>query len=389
MAKRDYYEILGLAKGAAEDEIKKAYRRQAVQFHPDKNPGDKLAEEKFKEATEAYEILKDPQKRQAYDQFGHAAFSRGAGAGAGTYGGYAGFDLSDALRSFMRDFGGFSDVFDDMFGGGGRGGRRGGPSRGKDLRVRLALTIEEIATGVEKKIRIQRLINCDHCSGSGAEPGSRSQKCPTCHGAGEIRQVSRSLFGQFVNIVACPQCKGEGSIVTHPCGACRGEGRVSGVSTVNVKIPAGVSSGNYIPVGSAGHVGSHGGPPGDAIVLIEEKPHKVFTRQGDHLICEIPISFPQAALGDEISVPTLNGDHPIKVPSGTQSGKVVRLRNKGIPHLRGRGRGDLLVRLVVWTPTKLSGEEKKLFAELGQTQGTRPPKTDKSFFEKLRETLGV
>jgi len=387
MAKRDYYEILGLDRGASEDEIKKSYRQQAVRYHPDKNPGDKSAEEKFKEATEAYEVLKDPQKRQAYDQFGHAAFTQGAGAGG--FSGFGGtFDLSDALRAFMRDFGGFGGVFDEFFGG-GETSRRGGRARGRDLRVKLPLTLEEVAAGVTKKIRIKRLVNCKHCDGSGTEPGHMPERCPTCHGAGEIRQVSRSFFGQFVNVSTCPHCKGTGRVVTHPCTECRGEGRVSGTTTVNVKIPAGAGSGNYIPISGAGHAGVHGGPPGDAAVLIEEKPHQIFTRQGDDIVCEIPISISQAALGDEIAVPGLNGDLSVKVPAGTQSGKVVRLKNKGIPHLRGLGKGDELVRLVVWIPTKLSAEEKRLFKTLATMSGTQPPKADRSFFEKLRETLGM
>jgi molecular chaperone DnaJ len=382
--KRDYYEILGVDRSAGEDEIKKAYRRLAVKHHPDKNPGDSSAEEKFKEATEAYEILKDPQKRQAYDRHGHAAFQPGAGG----YGGFAGFDLSDALRAFMRDFGGFGDAFDDFFGTNGAA-RRGGAARGQDLRVRLPLTLEEIATGVTRKIRIQRLVACERCHGSGAEPGSTPEKCPTCHGAGEVRRVTRSFFGQFVNISTCPHCRGQGRVIGNPCETCGGEGRVEGATTVNVKIPPGVTSGNYIPVPGAGHSGTHGGPDGDAVVLIEEKPHKVFTRHGDDILCEVPISFSQAALGGEVFVPTLNGDQTIQVPGGTQSGKIIRLKNKGVPHLRAYGQGDQLVRLVVWTPTRLSAEERQLFEKLASMSGTRPPKADKNFFEKLRETLGV
>jgi molecular chaperone DnaJ len=385
MAKRDYYEILELGRDASEDEVKKAYRRQAVKFHPDKNPGDKAAEEKFKEATEAYEILKDPQKRQAYDQYGHAAFQQGAGGG---FGGFGGFDLSDALRAFMRDFGGFGGAFDDLFGGGGRS-RRNGPARGQDLRIKLPMTLEELATGASKKLRIQRLVDCDRCGGTGAEPGHAAERCPNCHGAGEVRQVSRSFFGQFVNVSACSRCRGTGQIITHPCTVCRGEGRVHGATTLNVKIPAGAGNGNYVPVSGAGHSGTHGGPPGDAAVLIEEKPHDIFTRDGDNLICEVPISVCQAALGDEITVPTLNGDETVKIPAGTQSGKIIRLKNKGIPHLQGFGRGDELVRLVVWVPTRLSAEEKQLFKKLAAMHGTKPPAADRSFFEKLRQTLGV
>lgn len=387
MAKRDYYEVLGVERSVGTEEIKKAYRKLALKHHPDRNPGDKDAEEKFKEATEAYEVLKDGEKRQRYDRFGHSGPAMGGGPGGGF--GFETFDLSEALRAFMRDFGGFGGAFDDLFGGGGGRSRRGGPSRGQDLRIKLPLTLEELATGTSKKLRIQRLVDCEECNGSGAEPGHAPERCPACHGAGEVRQVSRSFFGQFINVSTCPRCGGTGQIITHPCTVCKGEGRVHGATTINVKIPAGATNGNYIPVSGAGHAGNHGGPPGDAAVLIEEKPHDIFTRDGDHLICEVPISVCQAALGDEITVPTLNGDHKIKVPAGTQSGKVIRLKNKGIPHLQGFGKGDELVRLVVWVPTKLSAEEKQLFKKLATMHGTKPPKADKSFFEKLRQTLGV
>ncbi len=382
MAQRDYYEVLGVERSASDGEIKRAYRKLAVQYHPDKNPGDITAEEKFKEATEAYEILKDPQKRRQYDQFGHRAFAQGAGAGGAGFG----FDINDALRAFMRDFGGFGGVFDEMFGGGG--GRRG-PTRGQDIRIKLPLTLEELASGVNKNIRIQRLVTCEECDGTGSEPGSQPGRCPACHGAGEVRQVSRSFFGQFVNISICSRCGGTGQIITNPCSVCKGEGRVRGSSTVNVKIPAGAAEGNYVQVPGMGHVGPPGGRPGDAAVFIEEKPHEHFTRDGDSLICEVPLSVCQAALGDQVDVPTLNGDHTVKVSPGTQSGKVVRLRGKGMPRLQGFGHGDQLVRFVVWIPTKLSAEEKELFEKLATMHGTKPPKGDKSFFARLRETLGV
>jgi len=387
MAKRDYYEVLGVDRSASEDDIKKAYRKLAVQFHPDKNPGDKSAEEKFKEATEAYEVLKDASKRRQYDQFGHAAFA-GPQAGPGGFGGFGGFDLSDALRAFMRDFGGFGDV-EDIFGGGVRRSRARRAQRGQDLQVRLPLTLEEIASGVEKKIKLNKLKPCDACKGSGAAPGSGRSSCPTCGGAGEVRQVSRSILGQFINVTICPQCNGEGEIVAKPCPDCSGQGRVRGSSTVTVKVPAGVSSGNYIPIRGAGNAGPRGGQSGDVIVVIEEKEHDLFVRHHDHIVYELPISVTQAVLGDEVTVPTLTGTTQLRIPAGTQSDKIFKINGLGIPHLNSRGRGDLLVKVTVWIPGKLTGEQKQLFEELARTEGLKPPRTDRSFFEKLRQTLGV
>ncbi|HEX9750592.1 MAG TPA: molecular chaperone DnaJ [candidate division Zixibacteria bacterium] len=385
MDKRDYYEILGVGRDADAEAIKRAYRKLAVKFHPDKNPGDKAAEDKFKEATEAYEVLKDPKKRQVYDQFGHTGLS---GAGAAGTGGFGGFDINDALRAFMRDFGG--GAFEDLFGGLGGGSRRGrsGPVAGADLRVRLKLTLEEIAAGVEKKIRIKRRVTCETCNGSGAKPGAGTTTCPQCRGAGEVRQVSRSVFGQFVNISTCPQCRGAGEIIETPCVTCHGDGRVDGTSTITVKVPPGVSEGNYITVRGAGHAGPRGGPSGDAQVLIEETPHEYLERHGDDLLYRLPLSFSQAALGDAVVVPTINGSVKLKIPSGTQSGKMFRLRGKGLPHLRGFGTGDQLVQAIVWTPTELSREEKELLERFSTLNGGQPPKADKSFFDKLRSTFG-
>lgn len=385
MAKRDYYEILGIERSAGEDEIKKAYRKMAVRFHPDKNPGDKNAEEAFKEATEAYEVLKDTQKRQIYDRYGHDGLR---GAGAGGFDGFGGFDIADALRAFMRDFGGFG--FEDLFGGGTSSrGQRGGPRRGQDLQIKLDMTLEEVAVGLEKTVKIKRLVTCENCQGSGAEKGSASKTCPTCAGHGQVRAASRTIFGQFVNIQPCPTCNGEGRIIERKCSECGGNGLVPGSTTINVKIPAGVTSGNYITVRGSGNFGPRGGPAGDVIVVVNELEHDIFTRHGDDIICEIPLSFSQAALGAEIKVPTLDGETNLKIPPGTQSGKVFMIRNKGIPHLGGFGRGNELVRVIVWTPAKLTREEKELFAQLSKTQGEKPPKADKSFFEKLRQTLGV
>jgi molecular chaperone DnaJ len=383
MAKRDYYQVLGVSRDASEEEIKKAYRKLALECHPDRNPSNKEAEERFKECTEAYEILRDAQKRARYDQFGHA----GLGATPGFEGfDFATFDLSDALRAFMRDFGSFGSVFDEFFGT-TRETRRG-YQRGHDLQIRLKLSLEEIATGVEKKIKLKRLQKCAQCNGTGAEKGTSKKVCSKCGGTGQIRRVSRSLFGQFVNVTTCNNCNGEGAVIDNPCSACRGDGRVEGISTISVKIPTGVSTGNYIQLRGVGNAGPRGGPSGDVIVFIEEQEHPLFNRHGDDLIHEMLISFTQAALGDEITVPTLDGNVNLKIPSGTQPGKIFRLKGKGIPHLHGYGKGDELVRVSIWVPTHLSSEEKKLLKELNSKDGMKPPKGDRSFFDRLRDTLG-
>jgi len=383
MPKRDYYEILEVSRDATLEVIKKAYRQKALQYHPDKNPGDKAAEEKFKEATEAYEILKDEEKRQTYDRYGHAGLAREKFQG---FDGFS-FDLSDALRAFMRDFGGFG--FESFFGGGSTTARRAGPARGNDLQVKLPLTLEEIASGVEKTINVKRHVSCERCDGNGREKGTSEKTCPRCHGTGQQKTVSRSLFGQFVNISVCAYCDGSGRIIEKPCLQCGGQGRVKGQSRVKVKIPPGVTSGNYIPLKNQGDLGPRGGPAGDLLVIIEEKEHPLFSRHGDDLLLEQGITFTQAALGSEIDIPSLDGTAAIKVPPGTQSGKVFRLRNKGVPHLNSYGQGDLLVRVTIITPAQLSPEEKDLLQKLAKIETSRPLKTDKSFFQKLRETLGV
>jgi molecular chaperone DnaJ len=384
MAKRDYYEVLGLGRDANQEDVKKAYRKLALQYHPDRNPGSKDAEEKFKEATEAYEVLKDPEKRAGYDRFGHAGVGTGAGSGGFDFNT---FDLSDALRAFMRDFGSFG-IFDEFFGQTTRTRRSGGP-KGRDLQVKLKLTLEEIATGVEKKIKLKRLVKCDECRGTGAAKGTSKVTCPRCQGAGQVRKVSRSFFGQFINITTCDYCQGEGQVIQKPCSVCNGQGRVKGTSTISVKVPPGVVTGNYIPIRGSGDIGPRGGPTGDLIVLIEEQEHDLFQRHEDDIIYELPISFSQAALGEQIEVPTLDGKVDVKIPSGTQSGKIFRLKGMGIPHLHGYGRGDELIRIAVWTPTKLSQEEKELFDKLAQSSSSKPPKPGKSFFDKLKETLGM
>jgi len=380
MAKRDYYEVLGVPRGAADDDIKKAYRKIAFEQHPDRNPGSKDAEAKFKQATEAYEVLRDPDKRARYDQFGHAGVG-GAGGPAGSYD-FSGFDLADALRAFMREFGqsgggGFEDIF---MGGGGRGRDR----RGDDLRVRLPLTLEEVATGVEKRVRVKHLRACATCGGKG---GSGEKTCSQCQGRGQVRRVQQSIFGQFVNIAACPRCEGAGRTFKETCKSCAGDGRLHETETVSVQVPPGVAEGNFIPLRGLGDAGPRGGGPGDLIVLIEEKEHEVFERDGDDLHVDVPVSFPTAALGGKVEVTLLDGSKAaVAVASGTPTGQVVRLRGKGLPSLRG-SRGDLLARIVVWVPERLGGAEKKLLEELQKSDALKPPKPGRGLADRVRDAF--
>jgi molecular chaperone DnaJ len=385
MEKRDYYEILGVDRDADEAAVKSAYRKLALKYHPDRNPGSSEAEEKFKEATEAYEVLKDPQKRQLYDQYGHAGVTQGAGFGG--YGGFEGFDISDALRAFMRDFGGGS-IFDDFFGM-GAGDPRRRRNRGEDLRIRLQLTLEEIAAGIEKSVSVKRLVACEVCDGSGVAAGSSKKTCPQCKGAGQVRTITRTFLGTVQQVTTCSVCRGSGEVIAQVCRTCNGEGRVRGSSTVNIKVPAGVASGNYMTLENMGNAAPNKGEPGDLVVVFEESNHELFTRHGDHVIYEMPISFTMAALGGTVAVPTLSGSETLKIPPGTQPGKMFRVRGKGIPHLHHSGKGDLLVRVFVWVPAKLGADDKKLLERLAASENFEPPQADKSFFEKLRETLGV
>ncbi|MBN2365423.1 MAG: molecular chaperone DnaJ [Calditrichaeota bacterium] len=388
--KRDYYEVLEVSRTATDEEIKSAYRKKAMMYHPDKNQGDSGAEEKFKEVAEAYEVLRDKNKRSIYDQYGHEGL-RGAGAGAGGF-----HDPFDIFRDVFGS--GFGNIFDEFFGGQRRGSRRGEKQRGRDQKIRLKLSLEEIASGVEKQVKIKKLVACDVCNGSGAKKGSQPQTCPQCQGQGEVREVSQSLFGRFVNIVTCPRCSGTGTIVTDPCPSCRGEGLMHGEETVDITVPPGVADGNYMTVRGKGNAGPQGGPPGDLIVVMEEKPHDFFTRSGSDVVYDLNISFPEVALGTEVEIPTLelegNGDErhnkrvKINVPSGTQSGKVFRLRGKGLPELNTYRRGDLLVQVKVWTPTKLSPHEKELLEELLQQENLQPPRK-KGFFDKVKEALNI
>jgi len=385
MAKRDYYEVLGVTREASDEEIKKAYRQMAMKYHPDRNPDNAEAEDKFKETAEAYEVLSDSKKRSTYDQFGHDGLK-----GTFSQGGFQWSDFSHA--------GDFEDILGNLFGGGlfgeffggGRGrSRRKGPPRGGDLQIKLKLSLEEIASGVEKKIKLTRMQSCQKCQGSGASNQESIKTCPTCQGSGEMRQVSRSIFGQFVNVTTCRTCGGQGRVIEQPCPECAGQGRVRGTNTISVKVPPGVTSGNYIPIKGQGNAGPHGGPAGDVVVFIEEKEHSQFERHGDDILYQLAISIPQAVIGDSIEVPTLSGMVRMQIPAGTQSGKIFRLRDKGITHLHGHGKGDQLVRVNVWIPTKLDSEEKKLFASLVDRESVRPPKGGKGFFGKMKETLGV
>lgn len=389
MAKRDYYEVLGVGKSSTPDEIKKAYRKMAMQFHPDRNP-EKSAEDKFKEASEAYEVLSDEDKRRRYDQFGHD------GLRAGDTHQYS--NVNDIFSNFQDIFGnaGFGGtIFEDVFGnaGGGRGRSRQGQSGvpGSDLKIRLKLTLEEIATGVDKTLKVKKFVACDTCSGSGAKAGSQKTTCPTCNGRGEIWQVSRSVFGQFVNITMCNTCGGEGRIIKDKCSTCSGEGRVQGETTIKVNIPAGVSEGNYISLRGQGNIGQRGGPPGDLLVVCEEEPHKLFTRNGDDVILDVLVSFPEAALGTEMTIPTLTGKAKLKIESGTQSGKILRMRDKGIQHLNSHGRGDQLVRVNVWVPKDLSSKDKEILKGLTDREAFKPKEGDrsamseKSFFAKMKD----
>ena len=383
MSKRDFYEVLGVDRTASADEIKKAYRKLAVKYHPDKNEGDTDAEAKFKEVAEAYSILSDPQKRQQFDRFGHS----GPGMGGG-FGGFdaGGFDISDALRQFMEQGFGFGDIF----GGGGGGRRRRVSRKGSDLQVKLKLTLEEIATGVTKKIKVKRKVSCDECNGSGSAKYSKTISCPVCHGSGELRQVSQSLFGQMVNVTTCHRCRGEGQVIENPCHACHGEGRVSGSKTIEINVPAGVASGNYIPLQNEGNIGLRGGQPGDLIVHIEEAKNNIFERRGDDVLMVLPISFPKAAMGAAVEIPTLTGKAKLNIAAGTQSGRVLRMRGKGIPRLRGSGIGDQLIQIQVFVPTHLSSAEKQRLAELDDSENLQPQDDGKrSIFEKFKDALNL
>jgi molecular chaperone DnaJ len=383
MSKRDYYEILGVAKTASAEEIKKAYRKVAMQYHPDRNPGDKAAEEKFKEAAEAYEVLSDADKKAQYDRYGHAGVS---GQGRGFGGG--GMNMEDIFSQFGDIFG--DDLFGSFFGGGQRGGRgeqRSRGVRGNNLRVKLKLNYEEIAKGVTKNIKVKKHVSCTTCSGSGAKDKGSMQSCGTCGGSGQVRRVQNTFLGQMQTVSTCPNCHGEGTTITAKCTACKGEGRVFGEDTVSIDIPAGVQEGMQLNVSGKGNAGERGGMPGDLIILIEEEPHKELHREGLNVAYELHLSFPDVVFGTQVEVPTIDGKAKIKIPAGTQSGKILRLKGKGFPSVNSYEKGDQLVQVSVWTPQELSSEEKALLEKLGQSPNFKPnpDKTEKSFFDKVKE----
>lgn len=370
--KRDYYEVLGVDKSASADEIKKAYRKLAKQYHPDVNPGDKSSEAKFKEANEAYSILSDDQKRSNYDRFGHAAFD-------GSGGGFSGFE--------GFGFGGLDDLFESFMGGGfGRSrAKRNGPQRGNDLQYAMEITFEEAAFGVTKEVALSRLQNCSVCSGSGAKPGTSAETCKHCQGTGQIRYTQSTPFGQFVNVKTCDVCRGEGKIITHPCETCNGKGRVSKNSRISINIPSGIDEGQTISLKGEGEPGLRGGPAGDLYVTIHIKPHALFKREGYDVVCDIPISFTQAALGAEIDIPTIDGMIKHTVPEGTQTGTVFKLKGKGIKHLRSNARGDEYIRVNVEVPTKLSQKQKELLRQLAEVSGDEGLEQKKGFFNKVKD----
>lgn len=376
--KRDYYEVLGLKKGASDEEIKKAFRKMAMKYHPDRNPDDKEAEEKFKEANEAYSVLSDPDKKSKYDRFGHAGVDPNAGFGG--FGGGAG------------GFGGFEDIF-DMFGGfGGFGGFSGGarrnpnqPKKGRDLQKAITITFEEAAFGVKKDIEISKFVNCSTCNGEGAKPGTSKKTCPTCGGSGQVAETKRTAFGAFQNITTCHQCGGTGIIIEEPCPDCKGTGRVRKTIKLSIDIPAGVDNESVIPIRGQGEPGTNGGPAGDLYIVISVKPHKLFERRGNDLYIEMPITFDQAALGAEIVVPTLEEKVSYKIPAGTQPGTVFRLKNKGIKYLRREAKGDLYVKVNLEVPTKLNGKQKKAISRMAETVTEECYQKKSNFAEKLKE----
>jgi molecular chaperone DnaJ len=369
--KRDYYEVLGVSRSASAEELKRAYRKLALQYHPDRNPNDPQAESRFKEVNEAYEVLSDQSKRQRYDTFGHA----------GTQG-MPGFDFGGA------GFGGINDIFDMFFGAGAGARTRTGPRRGADLRLDLRLTFEEAVFGVERELTIPRAEACEACQGTGAAAGTSPQTCPQCRGSGQVRRTTQSIFGQIVNVTSCPRCGGEGKVIERPCRSCGGSGHVPGEKKVRVNIPGGVDSGSRIRLSGEGEPGPRGGGPGDLYIDINVKPHPVLKRNGTDIVYELPLSVAQAALGDTVEIPTVDGSERIEIPAGTQYGKTLRLHGHGIPHLRSGRRGDQIVFVRVVIPTNLTEEQRQALHKLGGVRG-KPQPVDKGFFDKFKHAIGL
>jgi len=379
VTKRDYYEILGVTRNANDAELKKAYSQMALKYHPDKNPNNKEAEDKFKEAAEAYEVLSDAEKRKRYDQFGHDGLKNGGGFSGG------GMNMEDIFSHFGDIFGG---AFGGSFGGFGGSQTRGRRvNRGTNLRVKVRLSLEEINTGVEKKIKVNKYISCTHCKGSGADGGSAYSTCSTCRGTGQVTRISNTFLGQMQTSSTCPACGGEGQIIQHKCVHCAGNGVVKGEDVISIDIPAGVSDGIQLSVNGKGNAAARGGVPGDLIIQIEEAPHDSLQREGNNLLYDLYISFPDASLGTSVDIPTLEGKARIKIEQGTQAGRMLRLKGKGLPSLNSYGKGDLLVTLNVWTPKNLSKQEKEMMEKLQESANFKPQPgaRDKSFFDRMRE----
>jgi molecular chaperone DnaJ len=374
----DFYSTLGISRGASEIEIKTAYRKMAMACHPDRNNGSKEAEEKFKAITEAYDVLRDPDKRRLYDRYGEAGLRGGAG-------GFHHVDLSEALNIFMRDLGGLGG-FGDLFGGGVTG--KAGPRTGTDIKIAMPLTLVEVATGAEKTVSVRLLEPCDLCDGRGAEPGTSPATCTSCHGTGEVRRAQRSFFGQVISVAPCSTCAGEGTVIASPCKKCRGEGRIRGEKQVLVRIPAGVATGQYMTMRGVGNVGPRGGPRGDILVVFEVEEDPRFERDGEDLYTEILVTYPQLALGANVEVPMVTGTVSLQVPGGTQSGQVFNLRGRGLPRINSSSIGDLHVRLQLWTPDNLTAEESSLIQRLGEVQQVPAPRP-KGLWSKLKESLGA
>ena len=388
MSKRDFYEILGVSKSSSADEIKKAYRKVAMQFHPDRNPGDKAAEEKFKEAAEAYEILSDTDKKAKYDRFGHQAFGPGTAGGGGYSGG--GMDMNDIFSQFGDVFG--DDMFGGFFGGGqsrSRGGAKARGQRGSNLRIKLKMNYEEIANGVNKQVKVKKHVLCTTCGGNGAKDNSSIQTCGTCKGSGQVRKVTNTFLGQMQTVNTCPTCNGEGSTVTAKCTPCKGEGRVYGEETISIDIPAGVQDGMQLSMSGKGNAGERGGSSGDLIIMIEEEQHESLHRDGLNVSFDLYITIPDAIFGTSVEVPTIDARAKIKIPAGTQSGKIFRLKGKGFPEVQGYAKGDQLIHVNIWTPQEVSEEEKVALNKMQESENFKPKpiKGDKSFYDKVKEAF--
>jgi molecular chaperone DnaJ len=383
----DFYKVLGVPRDVSEDDLKKAYRKLAMQFHPDRNNGSKEAEEKFKEITEAYDVLRDGGKRAAYDRYGEAGLRGAAGAG------WHHVDLSEALNIFMRDFGGgtfggFGDIFSAAMSGGGSAG--GGARTGSDIKLSMQLSLAEVMSGVEKQVAVKLLDPCDRCEGGGAEPGSKAARCSTCGGSGEVRRAQRSFFGQFVSVAPCPTCGGEGQVIASPCKKCRGEGRTRADRTITLKVPPGVATGQYMTIRGQGNAGPRGGGRGDILVVFDVDDDPRFERDGEDLYCEAVVTYPQAVLGADIEIPGVATALSLRVPAGTQSGQVFTLRGRGLPRVNTGGVGDLHVRVQVWVPDAVSGEEEQIIKRLAQLQPAPPQQARaKGFWNKMKEALGA